>query len=61
MNDNFIEGGFLSPYNYFNCQGLTSSRRFSCLFRLNTKALHRIALQVINNSFILKGLCELYK
>ena len=50
VNDDSIEGGFLDPYNYSNCQGSASSHRFSYLFRPNTKALHRIALQVINNS-----------
>ena len=50
VNDDSIEGGFLGPYNYSNCQGSASSRRFSCLFRPSTKASHRIASQAVNNS-----------
>ena len=41
MNDDSIEGGFLDPYNYSNCQGSASSRRFSYLFRPSIKASHR--------------------
>ena len=41
VNDDSIEGGFLGPYNYSNCQGSASSRRFSCLFRPSIKASHR--------------------
>ena len=50
VNDDSIEGGFLGPYNYSNCQGSASFRRFSCLFRPSTKASHRIASQAVNNS-----------
>ena len=50
VNDDSIEGGFLGPYNYSNCQGSASFCRFSCLFRLNTKASHCIASQAVNNS-----------
>ena len=50
VNDDSIEGGFLGPYNYSNCQGSASSRRFSYLFRPSIKASHRIASQAVNNS-----------
>ena len=50
VNDDSIEGGFLSPYNYSNCQGSASSHRFSYLFRPSIKASHRIASQAVNNS-----------
>jgi len=50
VNDDSIEGGFLGPYNYSNCQGSASSHRFSYLFRPSIKASHRIASQAVNNS-----------
>ena len=56
VNDDSIEGGFLGPYNYSNCQGSASSHRFSCLFRPSTKASHRIASQVVNNSYFKEAL-----
>ena len=56
VNDDSIEGGFLGPYNYSNCQGSASSRRFSCSFRPSTKASHRIASQAINNSYFKEAL-----
>ena len=56
VNDDSIEGGFLSPYNYFDCQGLASSRRFSCPFKPSTKASHRIASQAVNNSYFKEAL-----
>ena len=56
VNDDSIEGGFLGPYNYSNCQGSPSSRRFSCPFRPSTKASHRIASQAVNNSYFKEAL-----
>ena len=56
VNDDSIEGGFLGPYNYSNCQGSASSRRFSCLFRPSTKASYRIASQAVNNSYFKEAL-----
>jgi len=56
VNDDSIEGGFLGPYNYSNCQGSASSRRFSYLFRPNIKASHRIASQAVNNSYFKEAL-----
>jgi len=56
VNDDSIEGGFLGPYNYSNCQGSASSRRFSYLFRPSTKASHRIASQAVNNSYFQEAL-----
>ena len=56
VNDDSIEGGFLGPYNYSNCQGSASSHRFSYLFRPSIKASHRIASQAVNNSYFQEAL-----
>ena len=56
VNNVSIKGGFLGPYNYFNCQGSASSRRFSCLFRPSIKASYRIASQAVNNSYFKEAL-----